>query len=129
MSPAKLNIEREDIEGINLLHLKGPLDSLTHDQFKEYLDPVAGEPHARIVLNCKGLSYINSRGITLLAHYQRTLSASLAFFGIANTNARILKAIELLGVAKLIRIYPTVDEALAAAKALGSSENTDSPAT
>jgi len=118
MPPAVLTLDKEERNGIHLIRMEGPLDSLTYDQFKDFLDPIAAELHARIVLDCRNLRYVNSRGITLPAHYQRTLSSSLAFFGIAALNARILKAIELLGVAKLVRLYSSVEEALAAAEVL-----------
>lgn len=118
MANAVLTIKDEDRDGIRLIRMVGPLDSMTYDQFKDYLDPIAAQNHARIVLDCENLSYVNSRGITLLAHFQRTLSSNLAFFGIAALKPRILKAIELLGVSKLIRLYPTVEEALKAASVL-----------
>ena len=38
-----------------------------------------------------------------VARYQRMLSSSLAFFGVAGLNPRILKAIDLLGMGKLVR--------------------------
>lgn len=121
MAAADLSLNTENVEGIALVHVEGPLDSLTYEQFKSFIDELSTAPHARIILDCQGLSYVNSRGITLLAQFQRTLSANLAFFGIANANTRILKAIDKLGVAKLIRMYPTLDDALAAARALASS--------
>ncbi|MDD2240223.1 MAG: STAS domain-containing protein [Kiritimatiellae bacterium] len=115
MTNALLTLEQEDQEGISLIRVVGPLDSVTHDQFRDYLDPLVNKPHARIVLDCTGLQYVNSRGLTLLARYQRTLSSSLAFLGIAGLNPRILKAIELLGMTKLVRLYPSVEEACSAA--------------
>lgn len=118
MTSALLTLEQEEREGIYIVHAAGPLDSLTHDQFRDYLDPLVNQPHARIVLDCAGLRYVNSRGLTLLARYQRTLSSSLAFFGVAGLNPRILKAIELLGMTKLVRIYPSVEEAWDAATKL-----------
>jgi len=120
MAISELSLEREDRDGVQIVHVRGPLDSLSHDQFKEYMDELAGQPHPNIVLDCEHLSYINSRGITLLARYQRALSSSLAFFGIAALNARLMKSIELLGMAKILRLYPTLDDAMKAATALAS---------
>lgn len=113
-----LSLEQEERDGIFLIRVSGPLDSMTHDQFKDYLDPLAATPRARIILDCEKLSYVNSRGITLLARYQRSLSSNLAFFGITGLNSRIEKSIELLGMSKLLRVYPTLDEALKAAAVL-----------
>lgn len=118
MTSAALTMEQEDRDGVRLIHVSGPLDSITHDQFRDYLDPLVAEPHARIVLDCEKLSYVNSRGLTLLARYHRMLSSSLAFFGVAGLNPRILKAIDLLGMDKLVRVYPGVDDALKAAARL-----------
>jgi anti-sigma B factor antagonist len=118
MTGASLTTETEDRDGVKLIHLTGPLDSMTHDQFKALVDPLANQARVRVVLDCRNLSYVNSRGITLLARYQRGISANLGFFGIAGLNPRILKAIELLGMSKLVRLYPDVDTALQAAAAL-----------
>ncbi len=118
MAKARLNLEQEETNGIRVINVAGPLDSATHDQFKEFLDPLVAEERPRIVLDCTRLTYVNSRGITLLARYQRALSSSLAFFGVAALNSRVLKAIDLLGMGKLLRIYPTMKDALEAAEAL-----------
>lgn len=118
MAGGSLTSEIEDRDGIQVIHLEGPLDSVTHDQFKDLIDPLATQSRIRIILDCKKLAYINSRGITLLARYQRSISSSLGFFGVAGLNPRILKAIELLGMDKLVRLYPSVDEAMQAAAAL-----------
>ncbi len=118
MSDVQLTMDAEERDGILVIHVSGPLDSVTHDQFRDYLEPLAAVPHARIVLDCENLSYVNSRGIMLLARTQRALSSSMAFFGVAALHSRILKAIDLLGMGKLLRLYPSVDEAISAASML-----------
>lgn len=118
MPGSVLTIDIEERDGIHLVRVSGPLDSVTHDQFRDYLEPLIAKPHARIVLDCENLTYVNSRGIMLLARTQRTMSSSMAFFGVAALHARILKAIELLGMGKLLHLYPTVEEGLAAAAKL-----------
>ena len=118
MTATDLTTEIEDRGGIHLIHVSGPLDSITHDAFKNRVDPMLNQPHVRIVLDCENLTYVNSRGLTLFAHYQRSAASSLSFFGVAALNPRILKAIALLGMGKLVRLYPTVEEALRAAESL-----------
>ena len=118
MTGGSLTTETEDRDGIRIIHLTGPLDSVTHDLFKDMMDELAMQPHVRVVLDCEHLAYVNSRGITLLARYQRLISSNLGFFGVAALNPRILKAIELLGMNKLVKLYPTVEEARRAAEAL-----------
>ena len=117
MTGGSLTTETEDRNGIRLIHLAGPLDSVTHDLFKEMMDALALQSRVKVVLDCERLAYVNSRGITLLARYQRVIAASRGFFGVAALNPRIRAAIELLGMDKLVALYPTVPEALQAAEA------------
>lgn len=118
MKGAALETQVEDCEGVRVVHVAGPLDSMTHDQFRNLLDSLVNQPRVRVVLDCEKLTYVNSRGLTLLAHYQRMAAASLSFFGVAALNPRVAKAIELLGMGTLVRMYPAVADALRAAAAL-----------
>ncbi len=118
MSNSQFGTEIEEREGIHVVRLTGPLDSMTHDQVKSLLDPLAGKPHVHMILDCESVTYVNSRSITLLAHYQRAISSNMGFFGIAALTPRILKGIQLLGMSKLLRLYPAVEDALKVALAL-----------
>lgn len=113
-----LDVRIEERAGIQLIQVAGPLDSETFEQFKSQLDAWVNKPRVRIVLDCTNLTYVNSRGLTLLGRYQRIASQSLSFFGVAALNARIHKAIHLLGMKSLVKLYPSVEEALRAAAAM-----------
>ena len=67
------------------------------------------------MLDCEKLTYVNSTGLALLGRYQRISSQNLAFLGIAGLNKRLVKTIDVLGLGKLVKLYPTVEEALKAA--------------
>ncbi len=118
MSQANLDFEIEDRDGIRLIHVSGPLDSMTYDQFKRFMDPLVVQSRVRIVLDCQNLTYVNSRGLTLLVHYERTTKLGFSFFGVAALRPRILKGIELLGLDKVVKWYPTLEEALQVAAAV-----------
>ncbi|MDR0994469.1 MAG: STAS domain-containing protein [Verrucomicrobiota bacterium] len=118
MADAVLTTQMEVQDGIQVVHISGPLDSVTHDQFKETLDPIIRKPHSKIVLDCEKLSYATSKGMALLGSYQRMALQNVSFLGIAGLNKRIVKTIELLGMGKLVKLYPTVEEAISAAKLL-----------
>ena len=117
MSEAVLTTQIENRDGIQVIHVAGPLDSMTHDRFKDLLDPLVNQARTRIVLDCQNLTYVNSRGVTLLMHYQRTSKLDLSFLGIAALRPRILRNIELLGLDKLMTWYPTIEQALQTAAA------------
>lgn len=118
MSNVVLTTQIESRDGIQLVHVSGPLDSMTHDQFRDLLDPMVNQPRVRIVLDCENLTYVNSKGLALLGRYQRVTIQNLSFLGIAALNRRIVKTIELLGMSKLVKLYPTVAEAMQAASLL-----------
>lgn len=115
MADAVLTTQIENRDGIQLVHISGPLDSMTHDRFRDLLDPMVNQSRVRIVLDCEHLTYVNSKGLALLGRYQRITLQNLSFLGIAALNRRITKTIELLGMSKLVKLYPTVEEAIQAA--------------
>ena len=110
-----LDIRIEERDGIQLIQVAGPLDSETFERFKNQLDACVNRPRARVVLDCASMTYVNSRGLTLLGRYHRIASQSLSFFGVAALKPRILKAIDLLGMGGLVKPYSSIDEALRAA--------------
>jgi anti-sigma B factor antagonist len=118
MAKSVLNFEIEDTNGIRLIHISGPLDSVTYDQCRAYLDPLISRSHARLVLDCRNLTYVNSRGLGLLMHYQRTATLGFSFFGIAALGPHTLKSIQLLGLDKFLTWYPTIENALEMAAAI-----------
>ena len=118
MSEAVLTTQIENRDGIQVIHVAGPLDSMTHGRFKDLLDPLVNQARTRIVLDCENLTYVNSKGLALLGRYQRISLQNLSFLGIAALNRRITKTIELLGMSKLVKLYPTVAEAMQAATAV-----------
>lgn len=118
MAEAVLTIQMENLNGTQIVRVSGPLDSVTYDQFKHTLDPLVVQPKVRIVLDCAGLTYVNSKGLALFGRYQRICAQGLAFFGIAALGKRIVKTMELLGLSRIVKLYPTVEEAVSMAEKL-----------
>jgi anti-sigma B factor antagonist len=117
MPDVGFNIQIENRDGIQLVHVSGILDYTGYDQFRNLLIPLVDQPHARVVLDCANLTYVNSKGLVLMVRCHRTATQNQSFFGIAALRARILKAIAVLGMGKLVELYPSVEEAMQAAAA------------
>lgn len=116
MSAADLDVIFKDEDGIIFVSLVGPVDSATFDDFKTGMQPLLREPKPHVVVDCSRLTYINSKGIGLLANLHRQSLISLgyaAFYGIA---PRIRKTFDLLGLGKRLRMFDTAEEAVAACK-------------
>ncbi len=91
MADAVLTTQIENRDGVQVVHVSGPLDSMTHDGFKDLMDPLVNQPRIRLVLDCEHLSYVNSKGLALLGRYQRIALQNLSFLGIAALNRRITR--------------------------------------
>ena len=112
MAEANLKLETEERNGVRIIHVSGPLDSANYDQFKAQMDPLIGKMRVRVILDCQNLTYVNSRGLALLMHYQRVSKLDFSFLGIAALRPRILKGMEMLGLGKFVTSYSTLEEAL-----------------
>ncbi len=117
MAQADLHVMFDQSESVTIVKLVGPIDSATFDQFKSAMQPILKEPVPLCVVDCTELSYINSKGIGLLANLHRQAMICMgyaAFFGIA---PRIKKTFDLLGLGKRLHIFPNLEESVAACKA------------
>ncbi len=114
MAMPNLDIYIEKQGDTSIVTLDGPVDSATFDQYKQTLDPICKAPGAKVVLDCRKLTYINSKGIGLLASYHRN---SLIHFGcihLCGLNNKIVKTMDLLGLGKRLKMFETREEALTA---------------
>lgn len=99
---------------IAVVSVRGPVDSATIDTFKEKMDPVCLQQGAKVVLDCRGLTYLNSRAIGLLMKYHRSLMLSRGRFVLCALNEKIVRTFDLLQLGKSLVTYRTLEEALAA---------------
>ena len=112
MQDGALKLETESKDSVLLIHVSGPLDSATYEQFKAFMDPVIAQPHVLIVLDCQKLTYVNSHAWTLLMHYHRSAMQGLSNFKIAAFDPHSLKGIQRLGLGKYLVWSTTIEEAL-----------------
>ena len=114
MAAPNLEIYVEKEGAVTVVTLDGPVDSATFDQFKETLDPICKAPGSRVVLDCHKLTYINSKGIGLLASHHRNSLMHLGSMHLCGLNTKIVKTMDLLGLGKRLKLFDTREEALAA---------------
>ena len=114
MAEATLDIKIEQNNKVKIVSLAGPVDSVTHDHFKGFLDPLFMVPPAFVILDCTGLTYINSKGLSLLARYHRSCLAGHGWMSVCNVNRKLVRTMDLLGLGKILKFYESRDEAIAA---------------
>ncbi len=114
MSRAELDVYTEEQGSVIVVTLAGPVDSATFEKFKGELTRLSvGQPAPNLAIDCKQLSYINSKGIGLLASLHRQMMIQMGNIALFGVSARILKTLELLGLGKRLRIFDTREEAIA----------------
>lgn len=118
MQTGTLKLETEARDDVLMVHVSGPLDSATYDQFKTFMEPILAQPRVRVVLDCRKTTYVNSRAWTLLMHFHRVAMQALSDFKIAAFDPRSLKGIQRMGLDKHLAWSPTVEDALHPALAM-----------
>ncbi len=101
---------------VTVATLKGPVDSATLDLFQDRIGPLCTAASAKVLLDCRDLTYINSRAIGLLMKYNRGLQVGRGQFAMSNLNPKLMRTLELLQIGKTLSIYASREEALAALK-------------
>lgn len=114
MATPDLALYTEQVGNVTVVTVNGPVDSATIEQFRMALDPLTSKPGAYVLLDCEKLTYINSRGLGLLAKYHRNCFAHLGWFALCKLNRKLVRTMDLLGLGSLLKIYETREEALAA---------------
>lgn len=113
MAEPGLKIFSEMVGNVHVVTVNGPVDSATFEQFRCTLDPIAMKAGAYVLLDCEGLTYINSRGLGLLAKYHRSCFGHLGWFALCNVNRKLVRTMDLLGLGSVLKFYNSREEALA----------------
>ena len=103
-----LLISRNNIKtGLEVWELRGTIDASTNKQFEDLLDEARIEGTGKIILDCRGLEYINSTGIGTIvaAHSEMKLK-------LANVPQKITEILVVVGLDSLLKLYYSVEEAL-----------------
>ena len=115
MSVASLVVSVEQVGRVTVALLAGPIDSATLDQFKQGMDSVVMKPQPGLLLvDCSGLTYVNSKGLAMFTGYHRKCFAERGYFALCNVNRKLVRTMDLLGLGRVLKFYETRDEALAA---------------
>lgn len=113
MSKPEFNISSQSIDNVQVLSPEGAIDADSIHELKTIMDPLSQQPGARILLDCRKVTFICSRGFGLLAQYHRRCFSRLGWFALCNVNRKVMMILEMLGLGKILNCYGTREEALA----------------
>ncbi len=113
MQPVQLDLEKQPVSNSSqiVMQLKGKLSLETVHNFIQTLRP---EPAAHLILDMGGVSFLDSAGVGALVQlfvHRRSQGKTFALTGLTTQSSAV---IQVAGLNKLLPIYASAEEALAA---------------
>ncbi|KXK40086.1 MAG: Anti-sigma-B factor antagonist [Candidatus Hinthialibacteria bacterium OLB16] len=97
---------------IQKVRISGYLDSSTFPQLQEHLDNLLKQDHHYYLLDLENLDYISSAGLGVLMGILREVREKEGDLKIINMSEKISRVFDLLGFSRLMKVYPSEQEAL-----------------
>ncbi len=94
--------------------LKGRLDVPFERDLLREIEKVANGGDTRVIVNCEGLTYLSSRGISAFIAIIDNLRARDGDLKVVGVNPQGALVLDRLGVSKLLQRFKTVDQAVEA---------------
>ena len=107
-----MEIETETLGGTAVIRPQGRVDSNSARELEEALLPRFDEA-APVLVDFSGLSYISSAGLRVLLLAARRSKATGVPLGLCGMSEPVAEVFTISGFAKLFRIWPDTDAALA----------------
>lgn len=121
-NPAAANcaIEQKQIGGARVVSVSGTVDMLTAPQLEAAISAAATESPVAVIVDLSAVDFLASAGMGVLVAAHGDLAPTLRFMIVADgpSTSRPLK---LVGIADLIELFVTLDEALVAVSQLDRS--------
>ena len=104
----------EEQDGVSVVRVEGPIDIASAMELRDLLGALLSGSHARVLLDLGGVTLIDSSGVGVLVTAHRTADGVGARVALAGASATVGRIFEMTRTNKLLRVYPSVEEALAA---------------
>lgn len=105
-------IAQREMEGVNVLELKGYLDAHTAPKLEEVLQNLMKNSRFNIVVNCKDLSYISSAGLGVFMAFIEDVRKNKGDIKLTNMSPKVYNVFDLLGFPLLYEIFKDEREAV-----------------
>jgi len=110
---SELQVSPVQKEGLWVLNVDGYINAHTVQQFEQSLQDLLKEEKYKILLNCKGLSYINSSGLGVLMGSIDEIQEKQGFLWLCDMNETVFHIFDTLGFTHLFPVYQSEEEAIA----------------
>lgn len=104
----------EEDSGVRVVRLDGPIDVSGAHELRDVLGGQITGAEARVLVDLREVTLIDSSGVGVLVTAHRRADAAGGAFAIAGARDTVGRVFELTRTNRLLRIYPTVAEAVRA---------------
>jgi anti-sigma B factor antagonist len=109
-----VNVTTEERSGVKVAALEGALGVAAALELRDLLDGLLEGPGAKVLLDLGAVTLIDSSGVGILVTAHRLADSRGAAFALAAAPGPVGRVFELTRTDKLLRIYATVEDGLAA---------------
>lgn len=109
-----LIIETQQEDGYDILLLKGEVDASNSVMLDEAITKMVDQGSNIILVDGSGLEYISSAGLGVFMSYLEDFEEKGIDLKIFSLSERVFEVFKILGLDKLIRIYPDKNSAILA---------------
>lgn len=110
-----LDVKTEKVGEVDVVQPNGSLDTANVDVFNKAMQSLAAQAGRRVVVDCAGLTYVNSMCFALLNKYTKEFASRGGKLVFCRIPQKIAQIIHILGLDNTLNISGTVDEAMKAA--------------
>ena len=95
-----------------LVRVDGSIDPKTVTRFKDELQALAAKGVKRFVLDCKGLSYVNSSGLAYLLNLVGSVKPKGGGIAMGAVDSKIMVIFNMMGITQLFTFFPSAEAAV-----------------
>lgn len=97
--------------GVSIYRVEGDIDINTSPDLKKSFDKVTGEKRDKVVINLKGVGYVDSSGLATLVEILKNLRAYGGKLKLTNMSSKVLGLFEITKLDKLFDISAEEEDA------------------
>ncbi|MGV0781733.1 STAS domain-containing protein [Mycolicibacterium peregrinum] len=113
--PAGCSVEESRVGEVTVVAVAGTVDMLTAPKLEEAITSAAKSSPSAIVVDMSAVEFLASAGMGVLVAAREQLGDTARFSVVADGPATS-RPLKLVGIAEVVDLYATLDEALAALK-------------
>jgi anti-anti-sigma factor len=107
-----LEIKSSELKRVQLLEVRGRVDSLSADELREALQASIDKGYNKLVLELNGVEYMSSAGLREMVSALKSVKKSGGDIRLANPSDKVKEVLELAGLHTIFQVYTTTVEAV-----------------